>query len=178
MHFIFESLFVGIYVAILHEILVNFIDNYFVLLFVLGFVNCTFKSPENRAILSGMEPLLCAFFRRERKDVKRYLGYELSFHTFFCKYGYACQRVVDSQNMVARIDMKNLLLECFMEGCAFIILGYFLLLVSNDRLLIAFFIGIILHNGAEIFGIHKNFCRRCVPDLRAPEFEPLMFQEK
>lgn len=110
--------------------------------------------------------------------LKHYLGYELSFHTFFCKYGYACQRVLDSQNAVSRIDMKNLLLECFIEGCAFIILGYFLLLLTKDTLLIAFCIGIIMHNGAEMFGIHKNFCRRCVPDLRAPVFEPLMFQER
>jgi hypothetical protein len=146
MHFIFESLLVGIYVAILNEILVNFIDNYFVLLFVLGFL-------------------------------KHYLGYEFSFHTFFCNYGYACQRV-DSQHMVARIDMKTLLLECFMEGGVFIILGYFLLLVSKYRLLIAFFIGIISHNGAELFGIHKNFCNRCVPELRALNFEPLMFQKR
>jgi hypothetical protein len=89
--------------------------------------------------------------------LKHYLGYELSFHTFFCKYGYACQRVLDSQNAVSRIDMKNLLLECFIEGCAFIILGYFLLLLTKDTLLIAFCIGIIMHNGAEMFGIHKNF---------------------
>lgn len=37
MHYIFESLFVGIYCCILYEILVNFIGDYYILLLVIGF---------------------------------------------------------------------------------------------------------------------------------------------
>ena len=142
MHYILESLFVGIYCGILYEIFVNFITDYHILLFVLG-------------------------------SFKRFMGYEAGLHGLFCKFGYSCQRV---KIKTAHVDLPRLARESIAEGFAFLTLGYLFSMLSKDRLLNVFFIGAILHIAMEITGLHKKVCHRCIPDLRGPLFEPLMFQ--
>jgi len=146
MHYIFESIFVGIYCGILYEILVNFITDYYILLLVLG----------------------C---------FKHFLGYELHLHSLFCKYGYACQRVANAENRVAQTSNLKIFVESLLEGVAFLVIGYLLSLIMKDRLVMVFWIGIILHISAELIGIHQSFCQRCIINYSAPLFEPLMFHE-
>ena len=146
MHYILESLFVGIYCCILYELLRQFITDFQLLLFVLGFF-------------------------------KRFFGYEAGLHGLFCKFGYACQRVENAKIKPAYLDMPKLITESVLEGFAFLCIGYLLSTVSKDRLLIIFFIGVILHISSEIIGLHEKVCHRCIPDLRGPLFEPLVFTE-
>lgn len=108
---------------------------------------------------------------------KHFIGYEAGLHGLFCKFGYACQRVDNAKIKMAQLDMPRLFIESIAEGFAFLSIGYLLSLLSKDRLLCVFFIGIILHISSEIIGLHKMVCHRCIPDLRAPLFEPLMFHQ-
>ena len=106
------------------------------------------------------------------------MGYEAGLHGLFCKFGYSCQRVENSKIKTAYLDLPHLTMESIAEGFAFLTLGYLFSMISKDRLLNVFFIGIILHITAEIVGLHKKVCHRCIPDLRGPLFEPLLFQSR
>ena len=108
--------------------------------------------------------------------IKHFFGYEAGLHGLFCKFGYACQRVENSKIKTAYLKMPQLILESIAEGFVFLCIGYFLSLITKDRLLMVFFIGVILHVSSEIIGIHKLVCHRCIPDLRGPLFEPILFQ--
>lgn len=108
---------------------------------------------------------------------KHFLAYELNLHSMFCKYGYACQRLVNAEHRVAQISNIKIIMESMSEGIVFVILGYLLSLIIKDRLIIIFWIGVLLHIWAEWTGIHQVFCQRCVINYSAPLFEPLMFHE-
>jgi hypothetical protein len=108
---------------------------------------------------------------------KHFLGYELHLHSMFCKYGYACQRVANAEHRHAEISNLKIIIESMIEGIVFVIVGYLLSLIMKDRLVMVFWIGVILHISAELIGIHQVFCQRCVINYSAPLFEPLMFHE-
>jgi hypothetical protein len=107
---------------------------------------------------------------------KHFMGYEAGLHGLFCKFGYSCQRVENSNIKTAYLDLPHLTMESVAEGFAFLTLGYLFSMFSRDRLLNVFLIGAILHIAMEITGLHKKVCHRCIPDLRGPLFEPLLFQ--
>jgi hypothetical protein len=108
---------------------------------------------------------------------KHFLGYEAGLHGVFCKFGHACQRVENAKIKTASLDLPRLTIESIAEGFAFVCIGYLFSLLTKDRLLCVFFIGVILHIAAEIIGLHKKVCHRCIPDLRGPLFEPLLFYQ-
>ena len=112
--------------------------------------------------------------------LKHFLGYHLSLHSMFCKYGEACERshheTTDSTARMVHTEM--LAYESFLEGFAFFIFGYFMTMVCKDRLLVVVTIGFLLHIIAEKLGIHKSFCKiRCIKNDKVPLFEPGMFHE-
>lgn len=106
---------------------------------------------------------------------KHFMGYEAGLHGLFCKFGYACQRVENSKIKTALLNTPQILIESIAEGFIFLLVGYLLSLLSKDRLLCIFFIGIVLHISAEIIGLHKKVCHRCIPDLRGPLFQATLF---
>jgi hypothetical protein len=145
MHYIFESLFIGIYCGILYEVLVNFVTDYTVLLFAIGFT-------------------------------KRGIDIESTLHGLFCKFGNSCQRIEDVK--MKNVNIQYRIFESIIEGACFIVVGYLLSLIIKDRLITVVFVGILIHITSEKLGLHKKICHRCIPDLRGPLFEPLMFTSR
>jgi hypothetical protein len=108
--------------------------------------------------------------------LKHFLGFELSLHSIYCKFGSACERSNHRDEYIAKVGWKQLLTESLLEGSAFMALGYLFSFLSNDKLLGVFLIGFTLHNVTEISGLHHKFCKkRCIRQPMIPLFEPAMF---
>jgi hypothetical protein len=134
---IFESLFVGLYCLILYTILKNLNLNLhkYYFLFIFGFF-------------------------------KHYLSYCFGIHDYYCNNGYACNNGCynnNSNNSKKISDTKYLLLDSILEGFLFIVVGSYILNCFVNKYLGFFVIGVFLHLFAELFFIHKYFCKcRCV----------------
>lgn len=92
---------------------------------------------------------------------KHLLGYELQLHTFFCNYGYSCQRIKHSRHRRAYTGNLDIIGESVLEGFVFLFIGYLLSRMTKNKLLIVFSIGVMLHIFAELAGLHTYFCQRC-----------------
>jgi hypothetical protein len=133
---IFESLFVGLYCLFLYIILknINLNLNKYCFLFLFGFL-------------------------------KHYLSYYFGIHDYYCNNGYACKKYIyNSNNNSKKIsDKKYLLFDSILEGFLFVIVGSYILNCFTNKYLAFFVIGVFLHLFAELFYIHKFFCKyRCI----------------
>ena len=134
---IFESLFVGLYCLFLYIILenINLNLNKYCFLFIFGFL-------------------------------KHYLSYYFGIHDYYCNNGYACSKCMcnsNSNNSKKISDTKYLLFDSILEGFLFIIVGNYILNCFTNKYLGFFIIGLFLHLFAELFYIHKFFCKyRCI----------------
>ena len=139
MHYLFESIFIGVYTLIIYTLLNSFIINKNIntILFIVGFF-------------------------------KHYLGHYLNLHTYYCNNGYACKSIMGSHlsSVIGKrsiISNLDIITESFFEGIVFIFIGRFInnFLVTNQFLLF-FLIGFTLHILSEILDIHTFFCNnRC-----------------
>jgi len=104
--------------------------------------------------------------------MKHFLGYVLGIQSYYCNYGYACNAVkereeeIDSKqtakNKVAYTTSYHLIIECIIEGIAYIVIGTIINTLITHKILVVFFTGFILHILSEILGIHTYFCEnRC-----------------
>lgn len=110
--------------------------------------------------------------------LKHFLGYWLGLHSLYCKYGAACNpNILRETNVwmthkmtsiMQRLMKDNisfyvwLLVECVLEGIAFVLVGSVLMMwIFKRRLVVVFMIGFILHLLAEVLGLHSLFCLRC-----------------
>jgi ascorbate-specific PTS system EIIC-type component UlaA len=131
MHFVFESLFVGIYSMII-------------------FVTLKYFKLNNVLFLTGF--------------MKHFLGNILQLHTYYCNYGDSC--IENRQlNQQSNTTITILIAESILEGIMFVIIGSMFNNINRNITEIQqiFLIGILLHNLAEIIGVHKFFCNnRCI----------------
>jgi len=132
MHFLFESLFVGIYTSIIYIFfsLIQ-IKNIYITFFVVGFI-------------------------------KHFLGYYSQIHTYYCNNGYSCKgnnkkiSVTTKFNLFIESLFEGILF--LILGSIISQVAYF----SKNKILLFFSIGFILHLLFELLGIHKKFClERC-----------------
>lgn len=150
MYYIFEAIFVGIYscsVALILSYL--FVRKFLYLLFWTGIM-------------------------------KHFLGYVLGIQSYYCNYGYACNAVKEREeekekeekeqsdskqtttNKVAYNTSYHLIIECIIEGIAYVVIGTIINTLITHKILVVFFTGFILHILSEILGIHTYFCEnRC-----------------
>ena len=91
--------------------------------------------------------------------LKHFLGYYLKIQDYYCN---SC--VKNSKSIVSR---RDLFLESILEGGVFIILGFLLGVFIENRVVLMFLLGFLLHIFSEFAGVHKYFCKnRCVVQRR------------
>ena len=91
--------------------------------------------------------------------LKHFLGYYLKIQDYYCA---TC--VKNSKSIVSR---RDLFLESILEGGVFIILGFLLGVFIENRVVLMFLLGFLLHIFSEFAGVHKYFCKnRCVVQRR------------
>jgi len=94
--------------------------------------------------------------------LKHFIG-SFVIHEYYCKYGAACNRSHDTSEY--HVDLS--IIECILEGIAYICLGYFIRYIYlfgylKNKLVIVFVVSILLHILVELFGGHAYFCKnRC-----------------
>ena len=85
--------------------------------------------------------------------LKHYLSYYFGIHDYYCN--------CDNSKKIS--DTKYLLFDSILEGFLFIVVGHYILNCFANRYLGFFVIGVFLHLFAELFYIHKCFCKyRCI----------------
>lgn len=89
--------------------------------------------------------------------LKHYLSYYFGIHDYYCNNGYACKKCKKKS------DIEYLLFDSIIDGFLFIIVGNYILNCFANKYLGFFIIGVFLHLFAELFYIHKFFCKyRCI----------------
>ena len=148
MHYIVESLFVGIYCSIIYSIIIPFFDEYYMVLFIVGVLKH----------FLGLELYLHTLYCKYGDACER--------------------SKPATNYVAKKISVKQRIFECLLEGTAFLVIGYIFSFFTNDRIMTIFLIGFIIHIIAEQIGIHKQFCKkRCVKGPTIRLFEPLIFHE-
>lgn len=95
--------------------------------------------------------------------LKHFLGYISGLHTYYCNNGTACYRNIYQPSTTAVISTNAIISESCIEGVVFVLLGYIYSITKNKITFITVFIfGIVLHILSEYFGIHHEFCKRCL----------------
>jgi|UniRef100_A0A6C0CWP1 hypothetical protein len=91
--------------------------------------------------------------------LKHFLGYYLKIQDYYC---------ATCVNGSKSYTTKQILLgESILEGGVFIILGLLLKVFIENRWILMFLLGFLLHMTAEFVGVHKYFCKnRCVIQRR------------
>lgn len=93
--------------------------------------------------------------------LKHYLSYYFGIHDYYCNNGYACDNC--NNNLKKKSDIEYLLFDSILEGFLFVIVGSYILNCFPNKYLAFFVIGVFLHLFAELFYIHKFFCKyRCI----------------
>ena len=143
MHYVFESVFVGIYCVGILALLLRFMAKapLLSLLFLLGFI-------------------------------KHLSAYYLQIQSLYCNRGDACVKVNDAM-LTYRAKTTNILMESMFEGFSFLIIGLLVtklggiqLTTRQRKLIFAFVVGSFMHIVAEKMGIHKKWCKTtCKPVL-------------
>lgn len=144
MHYIIESIIVGLYCVIIYFFINIWISN--------TFVNAFF---------------ITAFFITG--FLKHFLAYYLGLHSWYCKNGYSCKFIYNSDTNINNNNNKKIsknnyiLVESIGEGILFLLVGLLFKNIITNKYLIIFLIGFILHMIFELIGIHKYFCLvRCI----------------
>ena len=140
MHYIIESIVVGIYCVILYFVVSIFFTNTFInTFFITGFL-------------------------------KHFLSYYLGLHSWYCNNGYACINANTNKNTNKNTNINKketnnkkainnyILIESIGEGILFLLVATVLNSALTNKYLIVFLIGFILHTIFELLGIHKYFC--------------------
>jgi hypothetical protein len=71
------------------------------------------------------------------------------------------------KNSKSHVSVRDLIVESILEGGVFIILGLLLKVFIENRWILMFLLGFLLHVIAEYVGVHKYFCKnRCVVQRR------------
>jgi hypothetical protein len=92
--------------------------------------------------------------------LKHYLSYYFGIHDYYCNNGYACNKCSRNKKIS---DIEYLLFDSILEGFLFVIVGSYILNCFTNKYLAFFVIGVFLHLFAELFYIHKFFCKnRCI----------------
>jgi len=133
MHYMLESIIVGIYSLIIYIIvnsIVNIKNNY-VKLYIVGFF-------------------------------KHFLSGYLNIHSYYCNYGYACYLKNDCKNGKCTSNKDYLFLESLLEGFLYLIVGFILIELPFNlkNIYIYFLIGFILHATFEWLKIHEYYCKK------------------
>ena len=90
---------------------------------------------------------------------KHFLGYYLKIQDYYCA---SC--VKGSKSYTTK---QILFGESILEGSVFVIMGLLLKVFIENRVVLMFLLGFLLHIFAEFAGIHKYFCKnRCVIQRR------------
>ncbi len=90
---------------------------------------------------------------------KHFLGYYLKIQDYYCN---SCMK-----NSKSLVSVRDLIVESILEGGVFIILGLLLKVFIENRWILMFLLGFLLHVIAEYVGVHKYFCKnRCVVQRR------------
>ena len=137
MYYVFEAIFIGIYSCIIFIILSSSFIHKYFLLL-----------------------FLTGFF-------KHFFGYFLGLQTYYCNYGYACNKKnhetsYEIHDKISTNNISILTVESVFEGIVFIIIGTITNAFIKHKILSVFFVGFILHIISEILGIHSYFCEnRC-----------------
>lgn len=83
--------------------------------------------------------------------IKHLLSYYLGLQSQYCK-------IYLNNNNNYEVKSSNIIIECLLEGLAFIYFGYLLKLILNpDNYSFGFILGFIIHIIADFYGIHKLF---------------------
>ena len=96
--------------------------------------------------------LVCGFF-------KHLFGSSFGLWTWYCNNGHACLKVLE-QDHHYKANTIYVLTDSLIEAILFLIVGTSLSLIIQNRLLLFFIMGLILHILSELFGIHKYFCKK------------------
>jgi hypothetical protein len=139
MHYIFESILVGMYSISFYYLFSLFIINKYFLFFFTGFF----------------------------KHLMGYFLYIHNYYCNFgyaCKQLRRDNKIFHTNNY----PISNLVFESIIEGLLYLIIGLILLKIFNSNsfksnIIYIFFTGIILHITSEWFNIHYYFCKnRCI----------------
>lgn len=133
MHYLLESIFVGIYTLLVYLLIYAIIPlkNMQILFFTVGFF-------------------------------KHLLGYYLHLHNYYCNYGDACQSVDSNSESKKTYEnsfeylFEYLFYDSVLEGGVFLLVSIFI----NESSPYTFFMtGFLLHLLFELLGVHKHFCK-------------------
>jgi hypothetical protein len=128
MHYIIESIIVGLYCVIIYFFINMWVSNTFLnAFFITGFL-------------------------------KHFLAYYLGLHSWYCNNGYSCKIIYNSDTNTKLNENKYIFIESIGEGILFLLVAMILNNVITNKYLIIFLIGFILHITFELIGIHKYFC--------------------
>jgi len=130
MHYLLESVFVGIYTSIIYLLIYTIfhIKNIKLLFFTVGFF-------------------------------KHFLGYYLHLHNYYCNYGDACQNINSSNNdsnPIYKNSFDYLFYDSVLEGGIFLLISIFM---DESTAYTFFMTGFFLHLLFELLGVHKHFCK-------------------
>jgi hypothetical protein len=95
--------------------------------------------------------LFCGFF-------KHFLGSSLGLWTWYCNNGNACLKVLN-HDQYYESNTKYLIRESIYESLIFLFIGTILKFFILNDLYLYFILGIVLHIGSEIIGLHRRFCK-------------------
>lgn len=134
MHYILEACIVGLYTCLIYSLILPLqVSNKYFVFFIAGFT-------------------------------KHFCSYYLELHTYYCNNGYACKNTATNTKKISNITLGELFIQSILEGFLFIMVGILLFwyvpVLRNNKLLLFFMIGFLLHIIFEILGLHKIFCKR------------------
>jgi hypothetical protein len=102
--------------------------------------------------------------------MKHFFGYYFGLQTLYCRYGDACEKLQRTQKKehiqghpvigsYVKTSLEQLFLNSIIEGFVILGLGYVVSLFVSNHLLTVFLVGVVVHNLAELWGIHCDFCK-------------------
>lgn len=130
MHYLFESVLVGVYSSIIFWLISGFSTSFQVSLFVCGFLKH-----------------MCGY----------YIGIHSYYYNngYACR-----EVRGDREGYQYRIELMTLILESILEGVCFVFLGLLFSRVIRSKFCNIFSIGVFLHLLCEWVGLHRYFCRK------------------
>jgi hypothetical protein len=98
--------------------------------------------------------------------MKHQIGYYLTIESNYCKQTEICDELMKhhTPSIIDNIHgylsfAQNVWIESVGEGLVFVLVGLPMFLGFNNKLIAAFFTGILANLGAEYSGIHHYFCK-------------------
>ena len=136
MHYIFESILVGIYSGVIAIILSFVLHNYYYILFLTGFI----------------------------KHVGGYYLNIHTYYCNYGDACMRMRNGKNNNNiLISKNKPTQLIFESIIEGIAYVIGGFICSFLISNMYVSVFIIGIAMHILAEFLGIHRFFCKnRCI----------------